>query len=788
VTEKSGPLVSLLFGLEARMSLKPPPDGDNGSPVAGEGLAPGSGVAGYVVLERIGRGGMAVVYRARDDRLGRVVALKVLAPVLAEDEGFRQRFIRESRAAAAVDDPHIIPVHEAGEAGGVLFIAMRFVAGGDVRSMLRRSGPMPTMRTAAIISPVAAALDAAHAAGLIHRDVKPANMLLDARPGRPDHVYLSDFGLAKGALSSVGLTGTGLFLGTPDYISPEQVAGRPVDGRADQYSLACAAYEMLAGEPPFVRDHGMAVVYAHASETPPALSSRCPDLPAEADAALARALAKDPDDRYGDCHEFAETLRAALGLPPYDPELASGERASPAQARSRPGTEAAHAVSPGGSAPPVAAEITGQPGTPEAPQAGAPSFATTVHSATISTPRQEQQPAMQATARRDYRDRSTGTRRTHPPRRRATVILASAIIGVAATAAILATTLRPAGSTVASHSPNPAITGRLPSLATTAPSPSLATRPAGSPTAALQVGNSPITLGDPHSRTVASVAFSPDGKIIAAGDWNGNTYLWNVSGHSLIATLPGTSANPVFSVAFSPEGKTIAVGAGSTNLWDVSSRSLIATLTDPSGSGDESIAFSPDGKTLAVGDANGVTYLWDASSQSLIAPLYDSSDRGVFSVAFSPDGQTIAVGEGNGGIDLWDLSSRSQIATLTDQPSAVHGVVVSVAFSPDGKTIAASEENGNTYLWDVPRRSLIATLADSPSLFVRSVAFSPDGKTIAVGDANGSAYLWDLASQSPIATLTGPSSGDVYSVAFSPDGKTIAAANTNGSTYLWLIS
>ena len=161
------------------------------------GLAAGSRVAGYLLEEQAGAGGMAVVFRARDERLGRPVALKVLAPGLAADADFRRRFLRESRAAAAVDDPHIIPVYEAGEAGGVLFIAMRYVSGGDVRGLLRREGPLAPGRVAAIISPVACALDAAHAAGLVHRDVKPANMLIDARPGRPDHVYLSDFGLAR---------------------------------------------------------------------------------------------------------------------------------------------------------------------------------------------------------------------------------------------------------------------------------------------------------------------------------------------------------------------------------------------------------------------------------------------------------------------------------------------------------------------------------------------------------------------------------------------------------------
>ena len=177
------------------------------------GFSVGSQIAGYRLEEQIGRGGMAVVFRAQDERLQRQVALKILAPALEPDEAFRQRFIRESRSAAAVDDPHIIPVFEAGEADGVLFIAMRYVPGGDAGTLVRRIGQLPIERAVAIISAVASALDAAHAAGLVHRDVKPANMLVDSRPGRPDHVYLSDFGLTKGALSSAHLTETGHFLG-----------------------------------------------------------------------------------------------------------------------------------------------------------------------------------------------------------------------------------------------------------------------------------------------------------------------------------------------------------------------------------------------------------------------------------------------------------------------------------------------------------------------------------------------------------------------------------------------
>jgi serine/threonine protein kinase len=285
-------------------------------------LAVGSRVAGYRLEEEIGRGGMAVVFRALDERLGRPVALKVLAPGLAADEAFRQRFVRESRSAAAVDDPHIIPVFEAGDADGVLFIAMRYVPGGDAGTLVRRLGPLPAARAAAIISAVASALDAAHGAGLVHRDVKPANVLVDARPGRPDHVYLSDFGLTKGALSAASLTGTGHFMGTLDYCAPEQIRGLRVDARTDEYALACAAFALLSGEPPFHRDKGTAVLYAQLSAPPPRLTARRPGVPPAVDEVLLRALAKAPEDRYASCGEFDDALRVAFELKRYDSDVA----------------------------------------------------------------------------------------------------------------------------------------------------------------------------------------------------------------------------------------------------------------------------------------------------------------------------------------------------------------------------------------------------------------------------------------------------------------------------------
>jgi serine/threonine-protein kinase len=284
--------------------------------VAPGDLAAGSQIAGYQIEEQIGRGGMAVVYRAFDPRLGRSVALKILAPELARDAAFRERFGREMRAAAAVDHPHIVPVFDAGEATGILFIAMRYVAGQDLRTLLDRERMLPPARVAHIVSQVASALDEAHARGLVHRDVKPGNMLIGtvAGSGQPDHVYLSDFGLSKQSLSSTSLTATGQFLGTLDYMAPEQVEGRPIDGRADLYALACSAFEMLAGTPPFKRDEGVAVLWAQLSAPTPSLQAIRPELPSAVDQVMGRALAKSPGDRYQTCTAFAAALRAGCGL------------------------------------------------------------------------------------------------------------------------------------------------------------------------------------------------------------------------------------------------------------------------------------------------------------------------------------------------------------------------------------------------------------------------------------------------------------------------------------------
>jgi serine/threonine-protein kinase len=276
----------------------------------------GAELAGYRIDRLLERGGMSVVYLAEDRRLKRKVALKLLSSALANDESFRVRFLEESELAASIDHPNIVPIYEAGEAEDHLFIAMRYVEGSDLKQRLR-DGPLEPEQAIDLLSQVAGALDAAHDRGLVHRDVKPSNVLIAPGAGHEgaDHAYLADFGLTK-RFSEQGAAEDGHLMGTIDYVAPEQIAGDQIDGRVDVYSLGCLLYECLAGEPPFRHDRDIAVLYAHLEEDPPAVTERRPELPAGIDAVVRTALAKAPDDRYGTCRELVDAARLALGLAP----------------------------------------------------------------------------------------------------------------------------------------------------------------------------------------------------------------------------------------------------------------------------------------------------------------------------------------------------------------------------------------------------------------------------------------------------------------------------------------
>ena len=298
----------------------------------------------YKLGKLIGRGGMGVVYQAEHVHLQRVVALKLLTPDLSGNEDFRARFLRESRIAAALEHPSVVTVYDAGDVNGVLYIAMRFVRGTDLSQVLAARGPLAPSETLMILGQVASALDAAHGQDLVHRDVKPANVMIEG-----ERCYLTDFGLTKRVSSdSMALTSAGQFLGTVDYVAPEQVEGGDCDGRADGYALGCVLYECLTGSRPYPRDAQVAILFAHLREPPPRPTELRPDLPAAIDGVLARAMAKRKEDRFATCGAMVDAARDALGglvgeapTVPLDQPTAAIKRVTPAPRRRRTGLIAA---------------------------------------------------------------------------------------------------------------------------------------------------------------------------------------------------------------------------------------------------------------------------------------------------------------------------------------------------------------------------------------------------------------------------------------------------------------
>jgi serine/threonine protein kinase len=438
-------------------------------------------IAGYRLEGRIGEGDMAVVRVAHDERLDRKVAVKILAPELARDAAFRARLLHQVRAAAEIDHPHILPVYEAGDASGIVYVVMRYVRGGDARSLLSPPGPLPPARAWKVLAQVASALDTAHAYGVVHRNVKPANMLFDASSevggrtpdwaggDRFDHVYLADFGMRRDWSPDEIITAAHS-AGTLDYAAPEQIEGRAVDGRADLYSLACVGFELLCGTAPFGQDQGLTVMYAQLYAPPPPATARRPDLPAAVDVVLATALAKNPADRYATWGQFAEELRTALRLVP-------GESDNPARLRSpghaRPVAESRLASGDKRPArrPDFEHEPTQSP-TPVQPGPGRP-------------PSPQNQPA--AGLGQVSRDSIRGPGAAYPrqPRRRAGVItLALAVTAVAIAAAVAIGVARPGRSTPGTPAvSSSAVSSPVPSpAATSAPSsssaPTLASRQA----------------------------------------------------------------------------------------------------------------------------------------------------------------------------------------------------------------------------------------------------------------------------------------------------------------------
>jgi len=725
------------------------------------GLTPGSVLAGYRVEAQLGAGGMAVVFRARDEALGRTVALKVLAPALAGDAEFRERFIRESRAAAAVDHPHIIPVYAAGEADGVLHIAMRFVSGGDLRSIYRREGPLPGERAAFLLSPVASALDAAHAAGLVHRDVKPANILVDMSPGRPEHPYLSDFGLAKGTASATGMTGTGQFFGTPDFSAPEQISGKAVCPQTDQYALACVAFTILTGSLPFARQESMAVLWAHMYDPPPSVATRRPDLPAAVDWALARAMAKAPQDRYGSCGEFVDALRGALGVASY--------------IHATPGFGFGLGVGTYPAAPMAAPTATSHPA--------------------LAHPQATTQPPGPTrngvTHRRRVADPPAGRFRFRPRGRWIAAPIAVVVLAGAVWAG---------GLVLSTPTEHPGLTAgdRTGAAARTSPSASSA----GHGVTVTSAGQ----FEDLGGSSVVATAFGKNGTLDTV-DSNGNAYVFDIASPGAFKTLPlakflslgslgtaGVLLSPNGGTLVDPSGDGCANGSAACELtlFDIATRQQTGTAT---------VAFKDvisigDGTLAAIDSIRDGIDLVNLTFGTDLGELTDPDHHYIVGTAISRDGLVLATSS-NGGttthtVYIWNVASRTVIKTLTvPQDTAFIGITPGaigppLALNSDGKALAVTDGVA-TYVYDVQTRQLISKIPAGLA------ALSPDGALIAsvgntVGKTVGEVRLWDVGTGKLAATLPRlPTGIRPSTVAFNADGKSVAVGCDDGSTFVYRI-
>jgi len=678
-------------------------------------LAIGDEVAGYRVESCLARGGMAVVYRARDVALGRPVALKLIAPELAMNEKFRLRFMRESLLAAAIDHPNIIPIYRAGEDDGRLYIAMRFVDGEDLGAVLEREGALPIDQLLPLFTQIASALDAAHSAGLVHRDVKPGNVLLT---GHSDdlstrHVYLTDFGLTKQSTSLTGLTTVGHFLGTIQYVAPEQITGGTVGAAADVYSLGCMLYQALTGHPPFLAEHDAAMLWAHMTGPIPSVSGRRPDLPPAVDDVLARAIAKEPTDRPPTCLSLMADLRAALA-----------------------GRAPAHGSVRAGQADP---DDTGPK----------PHAAPSTHLRRAVT--DQTAPAVTGPAHAVARTRPPSPPRGKPSTQRRRLVLGTVLVTIVvitfggagiwhviADRHILRTAAnaRPRVSAVrfSASLPVPVVRGII--RVGSGPR-GVAVAPDGHRVYVANNGSNTVSVIDTATNRVLAqtrlsnppqyVAVAPDGQrayVTTYNDADGTgsaVHMINTATNTVVATIP-VGRNP-YAAAVTPDGQHLYVpNHDSQDLSVINTRTNAVTTIIVVPPNPHWVAFTPDSRRAYVADhESNLVSVVDTASNTLIAKI--PVGRSPHSIAVSPNGREAFVTD-------YDAKSVSVIDTSSDAVTATIAVGANpqcVAVAPDGRH-AYVTNNGSDSLSviDTANDHVTATVPVGHGPWV--VAVAPDGR------------------------------------------------------------
>jgi len=709
----------------------------------------------YTLLEAIGHGSMGVVLRAFDEKLKRVVAVKVLSPVWAARPRARERFLREARAAAAIRDDHVVALYAVEESREIPYLVMEYIAGGSLQEQLDRGESSSIEEVVRIGREIALGLAAAHAHGLVHRDIKPANILLEERKRR---VKITDFGLARAA-DDASLTQDGVVVGTPQFMAPEQARGEPIDQRADLFSLGCVLYSLGTGRAPFSKDGTLAILRSVSHDVPPAPREINPEIPEWLGRVITRLMAKNPGERIQSAAEVADLLSRQL-VPRAQAAVETSEfrRVKPADSR----TAKRYRFRPLAAA--VVLLAAASLGLTES--SGVTHFGATL--IRVLTP---------------------------------DGVLAIAVddpnvkVSVEGEGGVIITGIGPQEVRLRPGSYRWIATKEGKLLRTEVITISRGGRQLISihlepPSAA--VGE--IRRFEGHIKNVHTLAVSGDGARAISGSWDQTVRIWDLArGKELrcfnVRDETRRANHAIYCVALSSDRRLALAGSrdGTVWLWDVETGEERWRHTVPVARtmGATSVAFSPDGRHALVGSGDGVARLWQVSPWQEIQRLKHSQNE-IWSVRFSPDGgQALTaggdMGDNDGGLALWDLQTGVEIRRFKGHEQGLWCAV----FSPDGRYVLSGSNDATLRLWDSGSAKELRCFKGH-SRGVKSVAFSPDRRRALSAGMDQTIRLWDLDTGQELHRFVDrESGGEINDVAYVPPGGQALSGTFHGTIRLW---